>query len=234
MDTAQRVRRHRGLTPGTAAALYLALGMAWVLVGDWLLAAWVTDADWHAKIELWKGWAYVALTALLASWLVHRLRVTERKRSERDEEFSQVVRYASAGIARVRIDGQVLWANPRLLEMLNVGESDLPNLNLRSFVQSPHSAEVAEQLQRLLAGDVDHYVGERQCLRAGGLAPLPVLCTITLVGDGQGESGDSLICALQDLSGAVQARTALERSEARLRLALDANASGVWDWDVRA
>lgn len=234
MDTAQRVRRHRGLTPGTAAALYLALGMAWVLVGDWLLAAWVTDADWHAKIELWKGWAYVALTALLASWLVHRLRVTERKRSERDEEFSQVVRYASAGIARVRIDGQVLWANPRLLEMLNVGESDLPNLNLRSFVQSPHSAEVAEQLKRLLAGDIDHYVGERQCLRAGGLEPLPVLCTVTRVRAGEDASGDSLICALQDLSGAVQARAPLERSEARLRLALDANASGVWDWDVRA
>ena len=234
MDSPQWLRRLLILTPRTAAALYLALGMAWVVAGDWLLAALVTDADWHARIEIWKGWAYVALTALLAGWLVHRLRVTERKRLEREEEFSQVVRHASAGIARVRIDGQVLWANPRLLDMLNVGESDLPNLNLRSFVQSPHSAEVAEQLKRLLAGDIDHYVGERQCLRAGGLEPLPVLCTVTRVRAGEDASGDSLICALQDLSGTVQARAALERSEARLRLALEASASRVWDWDVRA
>jgi len=234
MDTAQRVRRHRGLTPGTAAALYLALGMAWVLVGDWLLAAWVTDAGLQAQLQLWKGWAYVALTAVLAGWLVHCLRAAERKRRLRENEFSQVVRHASAGIARVQIDGQVLWANPRLLDMLNVDESDLPNLNWRSFVQSPNSAEVAQQLKRLLAGDIDHYVGERQCLRAGGLEPLPVLCTVTVVRDGHDTSGDSLICALQDLSETVQARAALERSDARLRLALDANASGVWDWDVRA
>ena len=234
MDSPQWLRRLLILTPRTAAALYLALGMAWVLAGDWLLAALVSDAHWHARIEIWKGWAYVALTAVLAGWLVHRLRATERKRLERDEEFSQVVRYASAGIARVRVDGQVLWANPRLLDMLNVGESDLPKLNLRSFVQSPHTAEVAEQLKRLLAGDIDHYVGERQCLRAGGLAPLPVLCTITAIRDGDDKSGDSMICALQDVSGTVQARAALERSEARLRLALEASASGVWDWDVRA
>ncbi len=234
MDTAQRVRRHFVLTPRTAAALYLALGMAWVLVGDWLLAALVKDADRQAQLQLWKGWAYVALTALLAGWLVHCLRAAERQRLLREVEFSQVVRHASAGIARVRIDGQVLWANPRLLDMLNVGERELPDLNWRSFVRSPNSAESDQQLRRLLAGEIDHYVSERQCQRMGGLAPLPVLCTVTVVRAGQGEPGDSLICALQDLSETVQARAELERSDARLRLALDASASGVWEWDVRA
>lgn len=234
MNTSKWFRQSGMPTPGVAAGLYLALGCAWVFLGDWLLAALITDAAQLARWQLWKGWTYVALTAVLAAWLVYRFRDAERKRRLREDEFSQVVRYASAGIARVRIGGQILWANPRLLEMLNVGESDLPNLNWRSFVPSANSAEIAEQLKRLLAGEIDHYVGERQCLRAGGLEPLPVLCTVTRVRAGEDASGDSLICALQDLSGTVQARAALERSEARLRLALEASASGVWDWDVRA
>lgn len=234
MDTRHWSGRRRGLTPGTAIALYLVLGMTWVFVGDSLLEALVSDQKQLEHWQLWKGWAYVALTAALAGWLVHRLRVAEGKRMLREVEFSQVVHHASAGIARVRIDGEVLWVNPRMLDMLNVDQHDLPSLNLRSFVQSTNSAEAAQQLKRLLAGEIDHYVGERQCLRAGGLEPLPVLCTITVVRGGQDASGDSLICSLQDLSGAMQARAALERSEARLQLALDASASGVWEWDVHA
>ena len=49
MDSPQWLRRLLILTPRTAAALYLALGMAWVLAGDWLLAALVSDAHWHAR-----------------------------------------------------------------------------------------------------------------------------------------------------------------------------------------
>lgn len=234
MDTKQWFHRQRLPTPGVAMGLYLVLGFTWVFLGDWLLATLITDTEQLAHWQLWKGWTYVALTAVLAGWLVRLLQQGERARALREDEFSQVVRYASAGIARVRIDGQMLWANPRLLAMLNVGESDLPNLNWRSFVRASDAAEVDQQLERLLAGDIDHYVGERQCLRAGGLEPLPVLCTVTLVRAELDASGESLICALQDLSGAVQARAALERSDARLRQALEASASGVWDWDVRA
>ena len=57
MNSPQWLRRQLILTPRTAAALYLALGMAWVLAGDWLLAALVTDAEWHVKIVLGYGWA---------------------------------------------------------------------------------------------------------------------------------------------------------------------------------
>ncbi len=234
MAFGQWFHRQKSPTPWVAAGLYLVLGFTWVFLGDWLLAALISDSVQLAHWQLWKGWTYVALTAILAGWLVHLLKQAARARAQREDEFSQVVRHASAGIARVQIDGQILWANPRLLELLNVVESDLPNLNWRSFVLSTDSADMDQQLARLRAGEIDHYVGERQCLRAGGLDPLPVLCTVTLAGVGLDASGESFICALQDLSETVLARAALERSDARLQQALEASASGVWDWDVRA
>lgn len=234
MNTVPKPHPYRALTPVMAVALYLALGLAWVLVGDWLLATFVLDPHWRAQLQLWKGWAYVGLTAVLGGWLVHRLRRAQHAFMLREREFAQVVRHACAGIARVRVDGQVLWANARLLEMLNMDETALSKLDLRSHVRSADPEEAARQLQRLFGGDIDEYVGERECLRAGGLAPLPVLCTVTTAPDDEDAPNASVICVLQDLSETVHARAELERSDAQLRLALDGSATGVWDWDVKA
>ena len=150
MNTVRWFRQRRGLTPGMAVGLYLALGVAWVFLGDWLLTALVHDADRLARWELWKGWAYVALTAVLAGWLVRRLRTAERTRWLREREFSQVVRHASAGIARVALDGQVLWSNARLLEMLGLDERALKGLDFRQLVPPDEPAWASKQLGRLL------------------------------------------------------------------------------------
>ena len=70
-----------GITPGqlhapeatlplVAVLLYLVLGVAWVFVGDALLAHWVTDPELLTRFQTWKGWGYVALTSGLAWWLL--------------------------------------------------------------------------------------------------------------------------------------------------------------------
>jgi hypothetical protein len=47
------------------ATIYLALGAAWTLLSDRLLAALVADVHTFALLETLKGWAYVAFTAVL-------------------------------------------------------------------------------------------------------------------------------------------------------------------------
>lgn len=233
METVRWFRRKWVLTPGLAAALYLALGVAWVFVGDELLAALVPDAQALARWQLWKGWAYVALTAVLAFSLVRRMYTAERQRGVREREFTQVVRHTSAGIARVALDGRVLWANPRLLDMLGLSWRDVQGMDFRQLVPADEPRWAAGQLGRLLIGEIDHYVAERRCLRPDGHEALPVLCTMSAIPEGEGGEVSSLLVVLQDMSETVRARAALERSEARLRLALEGSASGVWDWDAR-
>ncbi len=61
--------------PALRIALSYALVAAlWILGSDWALARLVHDADWLVRAQALKGWAFVAVTALMLYELVRRLR----------------------------------------------------------------------------------------------------------------------------------------------------------------
>ncbi len=93
------------LLPWQGMLLYLVVGVVWVFVGDALLIRWVRDPEALTHFQTWKGWGYVAFTALLAWWLLRRMRRAERVRMAMAQELSQIVRHAPAGFARVALDG---------------------------------------------------------------------------------------------------------------------------------
>jgi len=206
------------LVPWRGMLLYLVLGVAWVFVGDALLAHWVTDPELLTRFQTWKGWGYVALTSGLAWWLLRRIRRAEKVRMAMARELTQIVRHAPAGIARVAPDGQFLWANHRLVEMLGGTLAQVLSLNFRDVMVAQDRDWAIRQLERLMAGEIDHYVGERQCQRLDDGRLVPVLCTVTLVPVDSDEPAH-LVCVVQDLDEIKAARAALQRREARQRLA---------------
>ena len=206
------------LVPWRGMLLYLVLGVAWVFVGDALLAHWVTDPDLLTRFQTWKGWGYVLLTSSLAWWLLQRMRRAEKVRMAMAHELTQIVRHAPAGIARTAVNGQFLWANHRLCEMLGVSLEQVRTLNFRSAMVAKDRDWAVAQLERLLAGEIDHYVSERECQRQGSDATVSALCTVTLV-PAAGDEPAHLVCVVQDLQEIKTARAELQRSEARQRLA---------------
>ncbi|MDR6765500.1 diguanylate cyclase (GGDEF)-like protein/PAS domain S-box-containing protein [Acidovorax delafieldii] len=198
--------------------LYLVLGVAWVFAGDVLLAHWVTDPALLTRFQTWKGWGYVALTSGLAWWLLRRMRRAEKVRMAMAQELTQIVRHAPAGFARVALDGRFLWANTRLCDLLGAEPVQTLSLNFRDVMIAQDPDWAASQLERLLAGEIDHYVGERHCLRLDNGRRVPVLCTVTLAPE-VGDEPAHLVCVVQDLDEIKAARAALQRSEARQRLA---------------
>jgi PAS domain S-box-containing protein len=54
------------------AVLYLLLGGLWILLSDQVAAAIAPDENMLAILSLYKGWAYVLVTALLLYWLIRR------------------------------------------------------------------------------------------------------------------------------------------------------------------
>ncbi|MDD5250090.1 MAG: ATP-binding protein [Rhodocyclaceae bacterium] len=68
-----------------AAAIYLALGGAWISLSDWLLALTVSDSAALTTYQTYKGWAFVAVMALLAYALISRMgrQLTALRESER-------------------------------------------------------------------------------------------------------------------------------------------------------
>ena len=168
------------LVPWRGMLLYLVLGVAWVFVGDALLAHWVTDPELLTRFQTWKGWGYVLLTSGLTWWRLRRMRRAEKVRMAMARELTQIVRHAPAGIARVAPDGQFLWANHRLSDILGGTLAQVLTLNFRDVMVAQDRDWATRQLERLMAGEIDHYVGERQCQRLDDGRQVPVLCTVTL------------------------------------------------------
>ena len=206
------------LPPWRGMLLYLALGVAWVFVGDALLAHWVADPVALTRFQTWKGWGYVALTSAVAWWLLRRVDRAESVRMALAHELSQIARHAPAGIARVALDGQIRWANPHLCEMFGASIAQVLALNFRQATAAQDSARAASQLDRLLAGEIDHFACERHGLRVDDGQPVQMLCTVTLAPALKPEP-PHLICVCQDLKDINAARAALQHSESRERLA---------------
>lgn len=55
------------------AALYALAGALWILFSDHFLAALVEDPAQWSRLQTYKGWIFVAVTALLLAWLVTRM-----------------------------------------------------------------------------------------------------------------------------------------------------------------
>ena len=218
------------LAPWRGVVLYLVFGVAWVFAGDAFLAHWAGSPEQITRFQTWKGWLYVLITSAMAGWLLGRMRKIERQRSVVARELAQIVHHAPVGMARVAVDGSILWANDCLCRMLGVPLAVLQTLNFRDIFQAEDSALAKQQLARLLAGEIDHYVGERQCHRPND-GIVPVLSTVTYV-PAAGDEPAHLDCVLQDMGEIQAARTALERSETRLRLAVDGSGGGMWDRDL--
>ncbi|GAD22997.1 EAL domain-containing protein [Acidovorax sp. MR-S7] len=219
------------ITPGWGMVLYLALGVAWVFVGDALLAAFADDPRSLTRYQTWKGWAYVLFTGLLAWWLLRRMHSADRRRGALERDVGRIGRYASAGVARVALDGRVLWADERLCGWLGMSRQEAGRHVFSALVPPSDMGWAMAQLERLRSGQIDHYQDKRLCRPADGRPAVPVLCTVSHVPAADGEP-EQLVCVLQDIGEAEAARAALERSETRLRLALDGSGSGMWDWDM--
>ncbi|PWW44379.1 sensor domain-containing protein [Melaminivora alkalimesophila] len=222
------------MTPAWGVALYLVLGVAWVVVGDLLLERWVGGSPqlgrWHAL----KGWGFMLLTALLAWWLLERMRRAEKQRWGLARELARIARDAPAGMARVdpAAHFRIVWANELLCEWTGLSVEELRHRRFRELVVPKDADLAAHQLEDLLAGRVDHYQGERLCLHAAGRPPLPVLCNVRAV-PASGDEPAHLVCVLQDIGEISAARAALAQTQDILALALAGSGSGLWDWDLR-
>ena len=217
--------------PWIGLALYLVIGTLWVLVGETWLADMAVDKEHLEQYQMWKGWLYVLFTGTLAWWLMRRALRADRIRVLAENKTMNVLRNAPVGIARITIPGQFLWANEQMLEMLGTSATEVLAYNFREVVRAADRDWAVQQLDRLLAGEIDHYVGERECHRLNDGQRVPVLCTVMLV-PALGDEAAHLVCVLQNTGPLQAARAALARSETRLQLALEGSGSGVWDWDL--
>lgn len=206
------------MAPWGAVALVLAAGAAWAWAGAGLLQRLPLEPDDHALALRCKAWVEGTLVGVLVVWLLRAYRMGPKPRTL-VREVDQVLRHAPAGMARLGMDGRLLWANERLRDWLGLcPDEPLPETSFRALVCPADGAWVETQLERLRAGEIDHYQGERQCHNLRDGTSQPVLCTVSHVAAAHGEP-EHLVCVLQSMRELQAARAAQALSEQRLRLA---------------
>jgi len=158
-----------------------------------------------------------------------RKRVNETLR-ESEERLSLATESAGAGLWSLRIQTGQVWASPRLRELLQFAPDE--ELTRESFSRKVHP-EDRDQVRQAVENAIK--TGED-----GGLEFRIVLVDgsvrwLSARGRREGRvagKAELFMGALIDVTDRKRADEALRQSEERLRLVLEANSEGVWDWDI--
>ena len=98
------------------ALLYALFGGLWILLSDRLLAALITDISLLTTMQTYKGWVYVAISALLIYFLLRRelaaQEITENKLRESEERYRLLFETSIDAFLLTAPDGSILAANP--------------------------------------------------------------------------------------------------------------------------
>jgi signal transduction histidine kinase len=73
---------YRNPVAAKIAGLYLVIAALWIFFSDKLLAALVPDQATFRRLEIYKGWFFVAVTAIMLYWLIQRYVTALRRNSE--------------------------------------------------------------------------------------------------------------------------------------------------------
>ncbi len=127
-----------------------------------------------------------------------------------EARFRATFDHAAVGMAHVAPDGRWLEVNDRLCEITGYPRDELVRLDVRDITHPDDWDEDANQLRRILAGEVALYERQKRCVRKdGSLVWVAVTRSLVRRPDGQ---PDFFIATVEDINRAKEAELALERS----------------------
>ncbi len=148
-------------------------------------------------------------------------RARERQDAETRATFERAFADAPIGMALVGLDGSFLRANRALLEMLGYDEPELCGTPFADITHPNDLDADLAQLEKLVAGEIDHYSMEKRYFTAAG-DQLWALLSVSLVSGADG-APRYFVSQIMDIS-------ARKRTEERLRYFADRDPlTGLWN-----
>lgn len=147
----------------TLVLIYLVVGATWILVSDQVISSLIRDPELISRLQTYKGWFYVSVTAILLGALTQRY-LNQLRWAERELYESQ---NCLAGIIASALDGIIIVEEQRGITLLNTAAEHLfgrttaelfgkplkvliPDcVQLASDSQSPEKQSAATQLGNL-------------------------------------------------------------------------------------
>lgn len=177
----------------------------------------------------------VILAASLFIGLMHA-RAEERHRSvaalrESEERFVNAFQHAPIGIALVAPDGRCLKVNRALCELIGYCSAEMATMSCGDFTHPDDHGTDAEDIRRMLAGELETCRFEKRLLHKHGHEVLTSL-NVSLVRDSGGQPLH-FITQIQDITQRRQAEVELRANERRFRELVQNLPAAIFTCDVR-
>jgi PAS domain S-box-containing protein len=194
--------------PGRIVAIYAAVAAVWILFSDAALGLFLSDPGLIAKISIFKGWIFVAVTSALLYFLIKRhLALLGRSRDAAllsRHRFQALFEQAGDGILLAEApSGRILSANAAGLELLGYDLAELRALTIKDFLATQDWEHLTAAMEKVCAGQV---VREEWNLRRKDGSAAVVEATGRILDDG------TLLGIVRDVTERKRAEEALRRS----------------------
>jgi len=151
-------------------------------------------------------------------------RLAEAALRASEAALKATVDQASAGIARVGLDGRIVTANARFASILGITQDDAVGLSTADVTHPDDIAPTRLMLAEALRGEGGQL--EKRYIRPDGSIVWALTSLRSLIGE-NGEP-EGFIAVVVDITDAKTAEAALRESEERFRLMADTAPSPVW------
>ncbi|MES2933167.1 MAG: PAS domain S-box protein [Pseudomonadota bacterium] len=154
----------------------------------------------------------------------------EAARRDSERRFRATFEQAAVGIALVAPDGRWLEANQKLCDIVGYQQQELLGKTFQDITYADDLEIDLDNLQQVLAGQIDTYSMEKRYLRKDG-ERVWVNLTVALVRHADGNP-DYFISVVEDIQRRKQTEAALQAREATLSEAQRLAGVGNWSWDI--
>ena len=150
-----------------------------------------------------------------------------KKLLETEKQYQTVVETSSDAIVIIQ-DGNIVYGNPGLSEMLDYPMSELKGTEFLRYIHEKDYEKILELYERYIGGEREMGIFHLVALRRDGSLINIDLDAGMLTYRGR----DALLATCRDVTDKKKAEQALRESETRLQLAMVAVNEGVWDWNL--
>ena len=223
-------------------AIYVIVAALWILVSDQVLVALVPDHGLLVKLEVAKGWFFVAVTAALLFVLLRRETgqwIAERKAREEAEAVTQeserrfrlLFDLAPIPFSESSREGRVVSFNARFTQVFGYTMEDIPTIREWWVLAYPD-----EKYRKQVMASWEAVVTRMENANAD-VAPeeLRITCKngeVRTFLASASKLRDGALAAFVDITERKRAEDAVHESEARYRLLAEHMADVVWIYDI--
>ncbi len=198
---------------------YAVFGGLWIFLSDRLLVLLVEDPLVQYKIQNYKGWFFVLISALIIyltlAKALRRQREAEIRRQESHERFQKLFETSMDAILLTSPDGTIFEANPAACRIFGRTEAEILRIGRDGLidVSDPRLAPALEQRTR-----DGYFSGELTCLRKDGTKFQGEFSSVIFV-DRLGQTRTNML--IRDITGRKLAENLIVKSRDRLNLVLE-------------